>query len=127
MTAMLSDAVAKGVVIDKPWGYEIIWAHTERYAGKILHINKGESLSYQYHVVKDETIRLLSGVLEMDVENDGERAKLRLLPGECLHIVPGMKHRMTAIEECDVFEVSTPELDDVVRLEDRYGRAGSNK
>jgi len=113
--------------VDKPWGYELIWAHTERYVGKILHINRGESLSYQYHVVKDETIRLLSGVLEMDVEADGQRSTIRLAPGECLHIVPGMKHRMTAVESCDVLEVSTPELDDVVRLEDRYGRATPGK
>lgn len=123
----MANQTHKGKIVEKPWGHEIIWAHTERYVGKVLHIKKGESLSYQYHVVKDETIRLLSGVLEMDVESDGERGKLRLLPGECLHIVPGMKHRMTAIEECDVSEVSTPELDDVVRLEDRYGRAGSTK
>jgi mannose-6-phosphate isomerase len=114
----------KGQIVAKPWGYEIIWAHTERYVGKILHINKGESLSYQYHVVKDETVRLLSGALEMDIETGGERQKLRLAPGECLHIVPGMKHRMIAIDDCDVLEVSTPELDDVVRLEDRYGRVG---
>ena len=113
--------------VEKPWGYELIWAHTERYVGKILHINRGESLSYQYHVVKDETIRLLSGLLEMDLEVDGQRSTIRLSPGECLHIVPGMKHRMTAVESCDVLEVSTPELDDVVRLEDRYGRAGSSK
>ena len=79
-------------------------------------------MSYQYHVVKDETIRLLMGVLEMDVEVSGERSTIRLSPGECLHIVPGMKHRMTGVETCDVLEVSTPELDDVVRLEDRYGR-----
>jgi len=108
--------------VNKPWGYEIIWAHTDRYVGKILHINRGESLSYQFHRVKDETIRLLSGVLEMDLETNGERQKIRLAPGECLHIVPGMKHRMSAVEDCDVLEVSTPELDDVVRLEDRYGR-----
>jgi len=113
--------------VEKPWGYELIWAHTERYVGKVLHINRGESLSYQYHVVKDETIRLLSGLLEMDLEVDGQRSTIRLSPGECLHIVPGMKHRMTAVESCDVLEVSTPELDDVVRLEDRYGRAGSSK
>lgn len=113
-----------GKIVEKPWGHELIWAHTDRYVGKILHINKGESLSYQYHVVKDETIRLLTGVLEMDIERDGERRKLRLIPGECLHIAPGMKHRMSAVEDCDVLEVSTPELDDVVRLEDRYGRAG---
>ncbi|HEY3166416.1 MAG TPA: cupin domain-containing protein [Candidatus Binatia bacterium] len=115
----------KEQIVQKPWGYEIIWAHTERYVGKILHINKGESLSYQYHVVKDETIRLLSGALEMDIETSGERGKLRLSPGESLHIIPRMKHRMIAIEDCDVLEVSTPELDDVVRLEDRYGRADS--
>ena len=108
--------------VNKPWGYEIIWAHTDRYVGKILHINRGESLSYQFHRVKDETIRLLTGVLEMDLETNGERQKIRLAPGECLHIVPGMKHRMSAVEDCDVLEVSTPELDDVVRLEDRYGR-----
>lgn len=114
-----------GRVVEKPWGHELIWAHTERYVGKILHIRKGESLSYQYHVVKDETVRLLSGLLEMEVERDGERQTLRLRPGDGLHIVPGMKHRMSAVEDCDVLEVSTPELDDVVRLEDRYGRAGS--
>lgn len=113
--------------VEKPWGYELIWAHTERYVGKVLHIHRGESLSYQYHVVKDETIRLLSGLLEMDVEVDGQRSTIRLSPGECLHIVPGMKHRMTAVEACDVLEVSTPELDDVVRLEDRYGRAAPTK
>jgi mannose-6-phosphate isomerase len=124
---MPTELIQKGRIVEKPWGYEIIWAHTERYVGKVLHINKGESLSYQYHVVKDETIRLLSGALEMDIEKDGEQRKLSLRPGECLHIVPGMKHRMIAIDDCDVLEVSTPELDDVVRLEDRYGRAGSGK
>lgn len=120
---MISDLFNNVKIVEKPWGHEIIWAHTERYVGKILHIKKGESLSYQYHVVKDETIRLLTGILEMDLERDGDRQKLRLKPGDSLRIVPGMKHRMSAIEECDVLEVSTPELDDVVRLEDRYGRA----
>jgi mannose-6-phosphate isomerase-like protein (cupin superfamily) len=115
--------LTKGTIIDKPWGHELIWAHTGRYVGKILHIRKGESLSYQYHRVKEETIRLLAGVMEMDVEVDGQRSKLSLKSGDCLHIIPGMKHRMTALEDCDVLEVSTPELDDVVRLEDRYGRA----
>ena len=112
-------------LVEKPWGYELIWAHTNRYVGKILHINKGESLSYQFHNIKDETIRLLVGVLELDIEKDGQQQKLRLTAGESLHIVPLMKHRMIAIEDCDVLEVSTPELDDVVRLEDRYGRADS--
>jgi mannose-6-phosphate isomerase len=119
----MAHQIHKGEVVEKPWGYELIWAHTARYVGKILHINKGESLSYQYHRVKDETVRLLGGSLELEVELEGKRTKLSLNPGDCLHIVPGMKHRMIALEECDVLEVSTPELDDVVRLEDRYGRA----
>jgi quercetin dioxygenase-like cupin family protein len=89
----------------------------------MLHIKRGESLSYQYHRVKDETIRLLSGAMDMDLEKDGTQTTIRLKPGDCLHITPGMKHRMIAVEDCDVLEVSTPELDDVVRLEDRYGRA----
>jgi len=120
---MLDRLTQPDKLVEKPWGYELIWAHTERYVGKLLHINKGESLSYQYHNVKDETIRLLTGVLELDIEKDGRAQKLRLGAGESLHIVPLMKHRMIAIEDCDVLEVSTPELDDVVRLEDRYGRA----
>src|SRR5258706_2972111 len=106
--------------VEKPCGYELIWAHTDRYVGKILHIKKDESLSYQYHVVKDETIRLLSGILDMDIEIDGKVDKLTLKPGESLHITPGMKHRMIAVENSEVLQVSTPELDDVVRLEDRY-------
>ena len=118
--------IYQGKVVEKPWGHELIWAHTLRYVGKILHINSGESLSYQYHRVKDETIRLLAGSLELETELEGKRTKLTLKPGECLHITPGMKHRMIALKECDVLEVSTPELDDVVRLEDRYGRAGKN-
>ena len=123
----MANPLRKGKTVDKPWGHELIWAHTERYVGKILHINKGESLSYQYHRVKDETIQLLSGAMEMDLETDGVKAKISLKPGDCLHIVPGMKHRMIAVEICDVLEVSTPELDDVVRLEDRYGRAETKK
>lgn len=116
-----------GKIVHKPWGHELIWAHTERYVGKILHINQGESLSYQYHRVKDETIHLLSGAMEMDLETNGVKAKISLKPGDCLHIIPGMKHRMIAVATCDVLEVSTPELDDVVRLEDRYGRAEADK
>ena len=119
----MTKLIHRGEIVDKPWGYELIWAHTERYVGKILHIKKGESLSYQYHRIKDETVRLLHGVMEMDLDTNGTRSKACLQPGDCLHILPGMKHRMVAIEDCDVLEVSTPELDDVVRLEDRYGRA----
>lgn len=121
----MQELTSRAETIRKPWGYELIWAHTERYVGKILHINKGESLSYQYHRVKDETIRLLSGAMDMDLETNGVKAKISLKPGDCLHITPGMRHRMIAVEDCDVLEVSTPELDDVVRLEDRYGRAGA--
>jgi mannose-6-phosphate isomerase len=111
--------------VDKPWGYELIWAETERYVGKILHVERDQQLSYQYHQRKDETIYLLSGVLDLEVGTaDGERQTIRLVPGQSYHITPHLRHRMTAVETCDVFEVSTPELDDVVRLEDRYGRAG---
>jgi len=123
----MTDKVYQGRVVEKPWGYELIWAETDRYAGKVLHINKGESLSFQYHRIKDETIRLLSGAMDMDLENEGTKATIRLKPGDCLHIVPYMKHRMIAVEDCDVLEVSTPELNDVVRLADRYGRAGANR
>jgi len=116
--------------VDKPWGYEIWWARTDRYVGKILHLNKGESLSLQFHRVKDETIRLQSGRLLFETGAQGEQGRLRRLemaPGDVVHITPGMLHRMTGIEDCDILEVSTPELDDVVRLEDRYGRAGTSK
>ena len=108
--------------VDKPWGYELIWARTDRYVGKILHIRKGESLSYQYHRVKDETIYLLQGLMEFETGDETGRETHRLKPGDCFHVSPGARHRMTALEDCDVLEVSTPELDDVVRLEDRYGR-----
>jgi mannose-6-phosphate isomerase len=110
--------------VDKPWGHELIWARTNRYVGKILHIKQGESLSYQYHQVKDETIFVLRGLLDLEVGTaEGERRTVRMGPEESFHIPPGLRHRMTAVEECDILEASTPELDDVVRLEDRYGRA----
>lgn len=110
-------------VVPKPWGHELIWAKTDRYVGKILHVRAGESLSLQYHRVKDETIMVLSGRLSFVHYADGEQPKMReLAPGEPFHIAPGLRHRMIAIEDTQVLEVSTPELDDVVRLEDRYGR-----
>ncbi|HVN83951.1 MAG TPA: cupin domain-containing protein [Candidatus Binatia bacterium] len=114
--------------VDKPWGYELIWAHTERYVGKILHIEQGQALSYQYHQQKDETIYLLSGRLQLDVaEGDAAPRAMMLEPGDSFRIHTGLRHRMIAIEACDVLEASTPELNDVVRLEDRYGRAGTSK
>lgn len=110
--------------VPKPWGHELIWAKTEKYVGKILHINAGESLSLQYHQVKDETIMVLKGSMTFEFYFEGETTQSRvLLPNQPVHIVPGMRHRMIAIEDTDVLEVSTPELTDVVRLDDRYGRA----
>ncbi len=110
-------------MVPKPWGHELVWAETTRYVGKILHINAGEALSLQYHQVKDETIRVLGGRLELQVgpEDDPPR-RVQLGPGDSWHIPPGTRHRMTALEDTDVLEVSTPELDDVVRLQDRYRR-----
>lgn len=114
----------KLTVVDKPWGHELIWAITDRYVGKILHVRAGEALSLQFHRVKDETIMVLSGRLRFEFFAEGEAPSIRELgPREPFHVPPGLRHRMVAIEDTDVVEVSTTELDDVVRLEDRYGRA----
>ena len=116
--------------VNKPWGYEVWWAVTDRYVGKLLHVNKGESLSLQYHRVKDETILVQSGRLLFETRPSGESGDLRkqeMGPGDAFHITPGTVHRMTGLEDCDILEVSTPELDDVVRMEDRYGREGTSK
>ena len=117
-----------GVVrVDKPWGHELIWAKTDRYVGKVIHITAGHALSLQYHDRKDETILLWSGRLLFE-RRDGERvSRWEMRPGECVRVTPGTVHRMTAVEDADVIEVSTPELDDVVRLEDRYGREGTTR
>jgi mannose-6-phosphate isomerase-like protein (cupin superfamily) len=108
--------------VEKPWGYELHWALTDRYVGKVLHVNAGHALSLQYHHRKDETILLWSGRILMEIQEAAGLAKREMQPGDRLHITPGTIHRMTAIEDSDIIEVSTPELDDVVRLEDRYGR-----
>ncbi|HVB13402.1 MAG TPA: cupin domain-containing protein [Candidatus Dormibacteraeota bacterium] len=109
--------------VEKPWGHEIWFAVTDLYAGKILHIAAGHQLSLQYHERKDETIYLLSGAMELELDDDGgELQTLRLGPGQCQRIQVGRRHRMRALVDTEVCEVSTPELDDVVRLEDRYGR-----
>ena len=110
------------VRVEKPWGYEVHWAHTARYVGKVIHVNRGHALSLQYHNRKDETIYLWSGRLLFDIEVDGKIVSREMAPGEAVHITPGTVHRMTALEDSDILEASTPELDDVVRLEDRYGR-----
>jgi mannose-6-phosphate isomerase len=122
--------LAEAKRVEKPWGHELWWARTDRYVGKILHVRKGESLSLQYHRVKDETILVQLGRLLLETRAagaEGELQRLELGPGDSFHIAPGTLHRMTGIEDCDVLEVSTPELDDVVRLEDRYGRAGTSQ
>jgi mannose-6-phosphate isomerase-like protein (cupin superfamily) len=109
--------------VDKPWGYEIWFAVTERYAGKIIHIGAGHELSLQYHRRKDESIYVLSGAMELELENEaGAVDTHQLRPGDCQHILVGRRHRMRAVVDTDICEVSTPDLDDVVRLEDRYGR-----
>jgi mannose-6-phosphate isomerase-like protein (cupin superfamily) len=113
--------------VDKPWGYELHWAITDRYVGKIIHVNKGHALSLQYHNVKDETIYLWSGRMLFEIEIDGKLTPVEMTPGEAVHVTPKTVHRMTAIDDCDIFEVSTPELHDVVRIEDRYGREDARK
>lgn len=111
--------------VEKPWGYELIWAKTDRYVGKLLHLRCGESLSLQYHRVKEETLRVLTGRMRfLTATPEGVKQERVLDEGDVAHIPPGLRHRMEALEDCDIVEVSTPELDDVVRLEDRYGRAG---
>ena len=110
------------VRIEKPWGYELHWAKTDRYVGKVLHVIAGQALSLQYHNRKDETIYLYAGKMLLEIELNGELTKRVMQPGDSVHVTPKTVHRMTAIEDCDVLEVSTPEIDDVVRLEDRYGR-----
>ncbi|HEY5547505.1 MAG TPA: cupin [Gemmatimonadaceae bacterium] len=140
--------------VPKPWGHETIWARTDRYVGKILHIRAGHALSVQYHNRKDETVYLLSGELKYWVQQpgSGQRAAaatvqrttgtgetpaagrkaipdltdVRLKVGDAFHLTPGTIHYLEAVTDCDVLEVSTPELDDVVRLKDRYGREGTS-
>jgi mannose-6-phosphate isomerase-like protein (cupin superfamily) len=110
--------------VEKPWGYELRWAITDRYLGKVLHVNKGEALSLQYHEHKDEHQYVIKGAVDMEVGGpDGSLTTRRMNVGDTIHITPGTRHRVTAVEDTDIFEVSTPEIDDVVRLEDRYGRA----
>jgi mannose-6-phosphate isomerase-like protein (cupin superfamily) len=110
----------------KPWGHETIWANTDRYVGKVLHIKAGEALSLQYHNRKDETIHLLNGEMTYKVQVDGELRDMKLRAGESFRNEPGTIHQMIAVTDCDVLEASTPDLDDVVRLTDRYGREGTS-
>jgi mannose-6-phosphate isomerase len=109
--------------VEKPWGYELIWAETDEYVGKILHVTAGEALSLQYHKIKDETLFLLRGRILLQAGRlADELIDYRMLEGQSFHIPTGTVHRMIAETDCDILEVSTPHLDDVVRLEDRYDR-----
>ena len=140
--------------VPKPWGHETIWAKTDRYVGKILFIKAGHALSVQYHNRKDETVYLLRGELKYWVATSGQRttgttptglrtagtgetpvagrspipemSDVRLQVGDAFRLTPGTIHYMEAVTDCEVLEVSTPELDDVVRLKDRYGREGTS-
>ncbi len=114
--------------VEKPWGYEIWWAHTEHYAGKILHVNSGHKLSLQYHREKDESCYLLFGkLLLIQGESADSLSETVISAGHAWRNEPGKVHTIQAIEDADVLEVSTPQLDDVVRLIDDYGRAGTNR
>jgi mannose-6-phosphate isomerase-like protein (cupin superfamily) len=113
--------------VDKPWGYELRWAITDRYLGKVIHVNAGQALSLQYHVQKDETIFVLSGELDLVLEDEAGAVNThRLTAGMSARVRPGRRHRFQAVTDVDLCEVSSPEIDDVVRLEDNYGRAGTS-
>jgi len=110
--------------VDKPWGYELIWADTDLYVGKILHVNAGEALSVQMHRIKDETLHLLSGRIRLLAGAAvDDLVDVELGPGESFRVSPGTIHRIEAVTDADVLEASTPHLEDVVRFHDRYGRA----
>ena len=113
--------------VDKPWGHELIWAHTDRYVGKVLVIETGKRLSLQRHEIKDESILVRSGRLRLYLEDDeGVVREHELGAGEAARVPTGRVHRFEAIERCELVEVSTPELDDVIRLQDDFGREGTN-
>ncbi len=113
--------------VEKPWGYELIWALTENYAGKLLAVNAGQQLSLQFHRQKDESWYLLRGLAELELAAAGEKTTTSEIvrPGAAFRIRPGTVHRIRAVEDVLMLEVSTPHLDDVVRLEDDYGRTGA--
>lgn len=114
--------------IDKPWGNELIWALTDRYCGKVITIETGRRLSLQYHEQKDEAILVTRGRLRLHLEgDDGAMATSELGPGDSAHVAVGRRHRYEAIERVELIEVSTPELTDVVRVEDDFGREGTSE
>lgn len=113
--------------VDKPWGNELIWILTDRYCGKVITIEAGKRLSLQRHKKKDEAVLLLSGRLRLHLEDDsGTIQPIDLGPRDALHVPAGRIHRFEALERCELVEISTPELDDVERLEDDFGREGTS-
>ncbi len=113
--------------VEKPWGWELVWAETERYVGKLLFVRAGEALSLQYHERKDESWLVREGRARLELgEVGGPLEAVEIRPGRRLPLRPGTVHRVTALEDTLVVEVSTPDLDDVVRVEDRYGREGTS-
>ena len=114
-------------VVQKPWGHETIWAVTEEYVGKVLHVKAGHALSLQYHNQKDETLHLLRGEMIYRVQEGDALVELPFKVGQSYRNTPGTVHQMEAVTDCDILEASTPHLDDVVRLTDRYGREGTSK
>jgi oxalate decarboxylase/phosphoglucose isomerase-like protein (cupin superfamily) len=131
----LTERLASGPVsapgsgrVDKPWGHELRWAITDRYLGKVIHVDAGHALSLQYHVQKDESILVLRGELDLVLEDgEGELATHRMGEGASARIRPGRRHRFVAVTDVDLLEVSSPEIDDVVRISDDYGRAGTSE
>ena len=125
MSGMSGDGATRRV--DKPWGHELIWAHTDRYVGKVLVIEAGQRLSLQRHEIKDESILVSSGRLRLHLEDDDGVVQVEeLVAGDHRHVATGRIHRYEAVERTELIEVSTPELDDVIRLEDDFGREGTN-
>ena len=112
--------------VQKPWGHETIWAHTEQYVGKVLHVKAGHALSLQYHNQKDETIHLLRGEMIYRIQQGDQLVEVPFTAGQSYRNTPGTIHQMEAVTDCDILEASTPHLDDVVRLTDRYGREGTS-
>ena len=112
--------------VEKPWGHELIWAHTDRYVGKIIVVEAGRRLSLQRHAVKDESIFVMTGRLRLTLEDEtGAIGVMELGPGDHRHVPTGRVHRFEAVERTELMEISTPELDDVIRLEDDFGREGT--
>lgn len=109
--------------VEKPWGHELIWARTDRYVGKILHVKAGHVLSCQYHNKKDETMHVLRGELILRTGTSQHLDERPFRAGDSVHIPAGLVHQIEAVVDTDVLEASTPELDDLVRLSDRYGRS----